>query len=557
MDHWSGILGVSIRPNFIRPQCLMLSSTFSRHRPLVFRARQRITQAVLRHHCASVPQISPITPSDGSELKLSETSLRPIRKNNQDDHRSLGTNFSLFTTHSSSPGSPLFHPDGTHILQKLQAFLRAQYPIFGIQEVLTPIIYKKSLWQRSGHWTNYMFDMFTVTGRHAHTSQGTGTQEREGNAEEEYGLKPMNCPGHCLLFQSQKRSYKELPIRYADFSPLHRNEISGSLSGLSRLRRFHQDDGHIFCRPAQVGQEIQSTLNFVRMVYETFDLGSYKLLLSTRPETKFIGTVPEWERAETQLTVALEKSGSTFEISKGDGAFYGPKIDVILTDGNGKKHQTATIQLDFQLPQRFGLEYHSPAPMQEACGIETTDPDLVAQMGMVTPVIIHRAILGSLERFMALLVERYQGHWPFWLSPRQMIILPVSSDSKLNEHAQNLAAELRAPGARQHRRKLDAQTFTVDVDHSNRSLAKKVSTAKLKRYNIVGVIGTRNMQADTIDLTLSEEPSSKRRRDIIASIKGRSHAPLPENPQAHDNISVSLTKEECIALMMRFCDEYI
>lgn len=536
----------------------MLSSKLSRHLSLISGARERIRC----HNHASTPNKVPITHDkslDGPEPASSDKPSRQLYKHDQeDDHRSLGTTFSLFTTHPSSPGSPLFHPDGTHIFQKLQAFLRAQYPSFGIQEVLTPIIYKKSIWQRSGHWANYKSDMFTVTGRSVQTAQEQAMEQDGNNEDDEYGLKPMNCPGHCLLFQSQKRSYKELPVRYADFSPLHRNEISGSLSGLTRLRRFHQDDGHIFCRPVQVGQEIEATLDFVRLVYETFDLGNYKLVLSTRPETKFIGAVSEWERAEAQLKIALEKSGRNFEINEGDGAFYGPKIDVILTDGDGKEHQTATIQLDFQLPQRFGLEYQSPAPDQEASGIVTTDPSLLAQMGMVTPVIIHRAVLGSLERFMALLIERYRGHWPFWLSPRQMIILPVKDDPTLNEYAQNLAGELRAPGARQHLRKLDAPTFTVDVDHSSRSLAKKVSSAKLKRYSIICVIGPRNVQADTLDLTVSGGPNPKTRGGIIDNITGESQAPLRKKSHAvEDSISVSLTREDCTTLMMRLCDEYV
>lgn len=514
------------------------------------------------HTHASIPPKVPIICEeslDGRELASSENVTQPLHHHDQeDDHRSIGTAFSLFTTHPSSPGSPLFYPDGTHILQKLQAFLRAQYPAYGIQEVLTPILYKKSIWQRSGHWDNYKSNMFTVTGEGVQNLQEREVTQDENHEDDEYGLKPMNCPGHCLLFQSQKRSYKELPVRYADFSPLHRNESSGSLSGLTRLIRFHQDDGHIFCRPVQVGQEIEATLDLVRIVYETFDLGNYKLLLSTRPETQFIGSVHEWELAESQLKIALEKSGRDFAINEGDGAFYGPKIDVILTDNDGKEHQTATIQLDFQLPQRFGLEYQSPAPHQEARGIVTTDPSLLAQMGMVTPVIIHRAILGSVERFMALLIERYQGHWPFWLSPRQMIILTVGDDPALVEYAQDLAGELRAPESRQRLRQLDARAFTIEVDDSSRSLAKKVSRAKLKRYSIVCVIGTRNVQADTLDLTFSGGPNPKRRGEIIESITRGSQAPLRKKSHGvEDNVTVSLTRDKCKTLMMRLCDEYV
>lgn len=472
------------------------------------------------------------------------------------DHRSLGTSLSLFTTHPSSPGSPIFHPDGTHILQKLQSFLRAQYPLFGIQEVVTPTIYKKNLWQLSGHWENYQNDMFTVTGRGAHGLNDINTQIGE---DEEYGLKPMNCPGHCLLFQSQKRSYRDLPMRFADFSPLHRNELSGSLSGLTRLRRFHQDDGHIFCRPAQVGQEIEATLRFVRMVYQIFDLGSYEFLLSTRPKAQFVGSIEDWDRAEAQLRIALEKSGNTYHINEGDGAFYGPKIDIILTDSYGKRHQTATIQLDFQLPQRFKLEYQSPAPEHESKGVSTNDAESLAKLGMVTPVIIHRAIFGSLERFMALLIERYQGHWPFWLSPRQMIILSVGDNPEVDDYASALAKELAMSDAQTNPRKLNSQTFTVDTDISSQSLAKKVLEANLKRYNIICVIGARNMKSGMLDISLSNKPNSRASWDIIERIKPGSQETVQKDAanRYRNMAEVRLTQNQCLELMQSLCNSYL
>lgn len=473
------------------------------------------------------------------------------------DHRSLGTLLSLFTTHPSSPGSPLFHPDGTQIVQKLQAFLRAQYPLFGIQEVITPIIYKESLWVRSGHWENYKNDMFTVTGRGA---QGLKDSKVQDGEDEQYGLKPMNCPGHCLLFQSQKRSYRDLPIRYADFSPLHRNEISGSLRGLTRLRRFHQDDGHIFCRPGQVKQEIEETLKFVKKVYRLFDLGSYRLVLSTRPETGFIGREGEWDQAEAQLKTALENSEVEFKINKGDGAFYGPKIDIILTDGNGKEHQTATIQLDFQLPRRFGLEYQSPAPEQEAKGISTNDPKLVSQVGMVTPVIIHRAILGSLERFMALLIERYQGHWPFWLSSRQLIILTIGDDPKVNKYAMEVAETLATPNLlRDALRNLDSTNFAVHTDFGGRSIAKKIIEARKKRYNIICIIGNRNAEGRTLDLSFYGQTSSVKSWSVIEGVLPGSRSPVQK--VAKNNYrgipGVRISTKQCLELMMTLCRQWL
>ena len=317
------------------------------------------------------------------------------------------------------------------MFHKLTAFLKAQYAQFGFQEVISPTIYKKSLWEKSGHWENYAADMFSVTGR-GFTGEGEGKQIGEN---EEFGLKPMNCPGHCLLFASKARSFRDLPIRFSDFSPLHRNEISGALSGLTRVRRFHQDDGHIFCRPSQVAEEISRTLNFVRLAYETFNLGPYRLALSTRPEDHYIGALEEWDSAENALRGALEKSGQEWSLNPGDGAFYGPKIDIILKDSDGKEHQTATIQLDFQLPKRFELEYIAPAPELEAKGQTTDDPKLLAVSGPVRPVMVHRAVLGSVERFMALLIEHYNGRWPFWLNPKQVSVITVSDDPATVEFA--------------------------------------------------------------------------------------------------------------------------
>ena len=473
------------------------------------------------------------------------------------DHRSIGSFLSLFTAHPSSPGSPLFQPDGTHIFHKLQEFLRAQYPRFGIQEVITPTIYKESIWVQSGHSDHYKDDMFTVTGRGA---QGSTDKKLEIGEDEKYGLKPMNCPGHCLLFQSQKRSYRDLPIRYADFSPLHRNELSGSLSGLTRLRRFHQDDVHIFCRPMQVGKEILTTLRFVKMVYKHLDVGTLKLVLSARPNTGFIGTEEEWERAEAQLKTALEKNGQPYQINKGDGAFYGPKIDIILTDSKNKQHQTATIQLDFQLPQRFGLEYQSPAPEQEAKGLITVDPALLAKVGTVTPIIIHRAVLGSLERFMALLLERYQGHWPFWLSPRQMIVLTVGDDPVVQKQALKISRQLSSPGYTSGQiQPLGMPNFIVDIDLSDRSIAKKLVDAKLKRYNIICTFGKRDLQDMKLTLNFSGQSDLVQTWNVIEKIKPGSQGPIQKvAANTYRNLpGVQLTRDECTALMIELTSNYL
>jgi threonyl-tRNA synthetase len=459
------------------------------------------------------------------------------------DHRQLAIEQELFINSIYSPGSPLFGPNGARMFNKLTNFLRAQYTHFGFQEVITPTIYKKSLWEKSGHWENYKDDMYSVTGRGA-TGQREGKELQE---DEQYGLKPMNCPGHCLIFASKPRSYKELPVRYADFSSLHRNETSGSLSGLTRVRRFHQDDGHIFCRPSQIGEEISKTLEFVRMVYQTLGLGPYRLTLSTRPTDSFIGTIDEWNSAETALKKSLNDSGQVWTVNEGDGAFYGPKIDIILKDSDGKEHQTATIQLDFQLPKRFELEYQAPAPELEKKGEATTDPGILATSGPVTPVLIHRAVLGSVERLMALLIEHYNGKYPFWLNPRQVIVLTVNDEPAVLEYAKSFVSFLRrdspqsaiaadaglltgleivTPDGLPWALPFSSKNFAVELDDSPRSVKKKISEAKRKRYSVIVVLGQKNVEQKTINVDLSAIPDRHSLIQKVANMQFANHAPI-------------------------------
>lgn len=441
------------------------------------------------------------------------------------DHRILAQTHNLFITSPYSPGSPLILPNGAYVFQKLQSFLRAQYPQFGFQEVITPIIYKKSLWEKSGHWENYAEDMFSVQGRGA-TGQ---TDKAQAGEDEEFGLKPMNCPGHCLLFRDEIKSFRDLPIRYADFSALHRNEVSGSLTGLTRVRRFHQDDAHIFCRPDQILSEIEQTLKFVAMVYETFGLGPYKLLLSTRPKDSFIGTVEEWDRAEQQLTAALDNIGSEWAINEGDGAFYGPKIDIILKDSHGKEHQTATIQLDFQLPQRFDLQYQA-SPEELEAGSQTS-MDAGLDPSLRRPVIVHRAIYGSIERFMALLIEHYAGKYPFWLSPRPATILSLNSDTKVHAHVARVQSVLSglqphdapSPTSSTSPKPLPLSTIhlPIDVDTSDRSLGKKVAEARVKMYNHLIVIGSKEAENDAVTLRLLSQPNEEATIKVLEAALGK------------------------------------
>ncbi|KAI4701402.1 hypothetical protein J4E81_003142 [Alternaria sp. BMP 2799] len=456
------------------------------------------------------------------------------------DHRALAQTHNLFITSPYSPGSPLILPNGAYVFQKLQSFLRAQYPQFGFQEVITPIIYKKSLWEKSGHWENYAEDMFSVQGR------GTTAQipEAEGGEDGEFGLKPMNCPGHCLLFRDEIKSYRDLPVRLADFSALHRNEISGALTGLTRVRRFHQDDAHIFCRPDQILAEIEQTLKFVGMVYNTFGLGPYKLHLSTRPKDSFIGTIEEWDRAEEQLTTALNNIGSEWAINEGDGAFYGPKIDIILKDSNGKEHQTATIQLDFQLPQRFDLQYQASPEELEAGPQSSMDAGL--DPALRRPVIVHRAIYGSIERFMALLIEHYAGKYPFWLSPRPAIVLSLNSDPKVLEHVSRIQSVLSgltpsdAPATSASSPKplpLSTIHLPIDVDTSDRSLGKKIAEARTKKYNHIIVVGGKEVESGSMNLQIVNQPNEESTIEALQISLGKT---LTERERSKVTVNVDL-----------------
>ena len=380
---------------------------------------------------------------------------------------------------------------------------------------------------RSGHWVKYRNDMFDVL--------SPGERWKGKGGHEHYALKPMNCPGHCLLFQSRLRGYKELPIRYTDFGSLHRNEPSGTLSGLTRLRRFHQDDGHIFCAPSQVAQEISSTLEFVAMVYDTFKLPSFKLVLSTKPQQNFIGQDKDWEMAEAALKEALVSSGQEWSVAEGEGAFYGPKIDIILDDVRGRQHQTATLQLDFQLPGRLGLEY------------STAD-------GIDVPVIIHRAIYGSVERFMALLIEHYQGKWPFWLSPRQAIILTVNSTDDITSYARQICSLIQGRAAAKGEagsvlrpQPIYAPRFAVEVDDSAMSLQRKISRAKDRGYNMIMVVGSRNPPQGTLELDITHTARKLPARQILSSVLDPHHAggDVAENPDViGDGRSVTMRPQQ-------------
>ncbi|KAI9892953.1 MAG: hypothetical protein M1814_000837 [Vezdaea aestivalis] len=417
------------------------------------------------------------------------------------DHRDIGTRQKLFIASPFSPGSPLFTPSGTLIFQRIVSFLQAQNQDPLYQEVITPTIYKKTLWEQSGHWQVYKDAMFEVRPR-----QDPGeSSESITHEDNEYGLKPMNCPGHCLLFDSEPRSYKQLPIRYSEFGALHRNELSGTLSGLTRVRKFHQDDGHVFCQPSQIESEINTMLNSLSMIYKTFQLPAPRFVLSTKPEKDFIGSLEDWKSAEEALVGALTTSGNIWSVNEGDGAFYGPKIDISLKDSDGKEHQTGTIQLDFQLPRRFELTYQ--VPVAEVDGGTANAPEDIGQQAVETkprPVLIHRAIIGSVERFMAVLSENNRGRWPFWLSPRQVQILVVHHEDNLRlaAYVKSLKSEMSGSynsGADwQGLHQVTSDKIICEVNRENEKMGKKLLRSKMDFWSISVAIGPREVEAETV-----------------------------------------------------------
>ncbi|KAN0044721.1 hypothetical protein ACTA71_006240 [Dictyostelium dimigraforme] len=399
------------------------------------------------------------------------------------DHRVIGRDQELFFFHPFSPGSCFFLPHGTKIYNKLLQFLRSEYSKRGYQEVISPNIYNQKLWETSGHWDNYKENMFSFECDHT-----------------QYSLKPMNCPGHCLMYGHRARSHKELPMRIADFGVLHRNETHGSLSGLTRVRRFQQDDAHIFCTPDMIREEIKQCLDFMKYVYTIFNF-TFHLELSTRPDS-YLGDLSVWEKAEDSLSQVLtEFCGDQWRINPGDGAFYGPKIDIHLKDANGKNHQCATIQLDFQLPIRFNLEYSGGVTNQKQEQKKGEEQQLNS---INRPVMIHRALFGSVERMMAILMEHTAGKWPFWLSPRQCMVIPISN--KFNQYAQEIQSKINLAG------------YDVDIDLNDSKLfPKKIRDATTSQYNYIIVIGQEEIDTNILSIRKRDNEQIKLSLDQLFS----------------------------------------
>jgi threonyl-tRNA synthetase len=363
------------------------------------------------------------------------------------DHRVLGAALDLFSFHPWA-ASALWHPRGLIIRNELGRFWRELQPEYGYVEILNPVLYKPDLFHTSGHWENYHEDMFIV---------------RDAEGDPDWAIKPMNCPDTMLYYRTAAHSYRELPLRVAESQVLHRNEVTGALHGLMRTRSFVQDDAHIFLAPEQVQDEIRQLLELVDRFYSVFGL-EYSMKLSTRPE-KFMGEIAQWDAAEQALKTALEAAGREYWVDEGDGAFYGPKIDISIQDSLGRRWQCGTIQLDFQLPQRFELEY--------------TAQDGTRQ----TPIVIHRAIFGSIERFIGVIVEHFAGAFPVWLAPVQAVVLPISDEKHL-EYAQEVTARLRKAGVR-------AETAQWE------SLNYRIRQAEKQKVPYILVVGEREQEQGT------------------------------------------------------------
>ncbi len=386
-----------------------------------------------------------------------EEYLHNVEEAKRRDHRKLGRELDLFMTHEWAPGSPFWLPKGTVIYNTLQDKMRRMLSRNGYVEVKAPLLASEHLFKTSGHWTHYKDDMFIV-------------EAEEG--EEQRGLKPMNCPEHMLIFGARRRSYRELPLRLAEMSPLHRNERAGVLAGLTRVRQFQQDDAHIFITEDQIGEEVTRLLALIARVYKAFDM-SYRFVLSTRNEEKFMGDVALWERAEAALGAALEANNLEYTVEKGEGAFYGPKIDQKVLDSLKREHQLGTIQADFQLPRNFGLTY-----------VNEHNAEAI-------PVVIHRAIYGSLERFIGILIEHYAGAFPVWLAPVQAKVLSIS--------------EKTADYAREVYERLAGEDLRVELDVRDDKIGAKIRDAQLEKVPYMLIVGPKEAEARAVAVRSREK----------------------------------------------------
>jgi threonyl-tRNA synthetase len=403
--------------------------------------------------------------------------LMLIEEAKKRDHRKLGVELDLFSLHAEAPASPFFHPSGAAIYMEVQKILHELNIRYGYESVITPLILSDDLWKKSGHYDNYKENMYF-----------TQVDERQ------FAVKPMNCPGHCLIYKNTRHSYRELPIRYAEFGRVHRHERSGVVSGLFRVRSFVQDDAHVFCTEDQVENEILKILEMVRTFYGLFGF-EHRVELSTRPE-KYIGEIETWNKAEESLAKALKTAGENYQLNPGDGAFYGPKIDLHLSDSLGRSYQCGTIQLDFSMPQRFDLEY--------------AGSDNKAH----NPVMIHRAIAGSLERFLGILIEHYAGRFPLWLSPKQVALFTVTEGA--NAYAQEVFDELKKAG------------YRCILDDSSEKLSAKIRKYQSMKIPYSIILGMKEATEKKLSLRLrtGEQLSGLSIEEFLVRLKDESRPEL-------------------------------
>ena len=393
--------------------------------------------------------------------------LHLIEEAKKRDHRKLGKELDLFSFDPVAPGSPFFHPKGTIVYNRLVQYIRDLYKPFRYQEIITPQIIDSMLWHKSGHYENYKENMYFTK-----------------IEEQEFAVKPMNCPASTFVYASSKRSYRELPLRLADFGRLHRYEKSGALAGLTRVRTFCQDDAHVFCTEDQIQAEVSSLIDMILGTYELFGFGRVDVYLSTRPE-KRVGSDELWDKAEKALAAALDAKGKPYKINKGDGAFYGPKIDFIVFDALKRGWQLGTVQLDFNMPTRFNLQY------------------VGADNGLHQPVMIHRAVLGSIERFIGVALEHFAGAFPFWLSPVQAVLIPIKPEH--NDYCTKFMKELEDRG------------FRVELDDRNESMGLKTREAQVRKIPLMLVAGDREVQSNAFAVRKYSEKASetKDQKDIL------------------------------------------
>lgn len=388
------------------------------------------------------------------------------------NHRKLGKELELFMFSEEAPGMPFYLANGQIIRNELESFLRGLHTSYDYKEVRTPLMMNQRLWEQSGHWQHYKDNMYF-------------TQVDE----QKFAMKPMNCPGHMLIYKNELHSYRDLPIRMAEFGQVHRHEFSGALNGLLRVRTFCQDDAHIFVTPEQIEDEITLALQFIDHVYKVFGF-EYEIELSTRPED-FMGELSLWEKAELALENVLKRLGFPYKINEGDGAFYGPKIDIHIKDAIKRSHQCATVQLDFQLPEKFDLTF------------------INEDNEKVRPVVIHRAVFGSIDRFLGILIEHFGGAFPLWLAPRQVEILAVTEPN--NSYVEDVRDRLRHAGIR------------VSIDQRNEKLGRKIRDAQIKKIPYTLVLGDKEQQSNIVSVRIhgQKEVEEMTLDDFIKRARGK------------------------------------